>query len=106
MEEINSAEIPLEVLDSYQEFCKLSLYNQLLSERLSNLNEEKQKIQTRLNILQESYSNGRRKRFRRNANQIRRIFRCVYCDKSYGSEASLKNHLKFKHSELNQDVNN
>jgi dynactin complex subunit len=95
-----STEIPSEKLIFYQEFCKLLLYNKLLTERLSTLTEEKSKLETRFTVLQEAYPNGKRKRFRRNASQIKRIFSCIHCEKSYGSEASLKNHLKFKHSSL------
>ena len=84
----------------YQEYCKLYLYNKLLTERLANLTEEKNKLDQRFCSLQDAFTNGKRKRFRRNANQIKRIFSCVHCDKSYGSEASLKNHLKFKHSSI------
>ena len=82
----------------YQEFCKLTVYNKLLSERRQELLEEKQRFNQKLEILQETLSNGKPKRFRRNADQIKRMFICIHCNKSYGSEASLKNHLKLKHS--------
>lgn len=100
MDELNIKIDPNENIKNYQEFCKLALYNHLLNDRLASLNEEKEKIQSKLNALQEAFPGGKKKRFRRNANQIRRIFRCENCDKAYGSEASLKNHLKFKHSDM------
>ena len=96
---MDELEAPAETMKDYQEFCKLTLYNHLLNERLVSLCEEKEKIQNKLSALQEAYPGGKKKRIRRNADQIRRIFRCVHCEKSYGSEASLKNHLKYKHSD-------
>lgn len=40
------------------------------------------------------------KRVRRKAHDIIRVFSCS-CGKSYGSEASMKNHIKLKHSHRN-----
>ena len=38
-----------------------------------------------------------RKRHRRLKNEIKRNFLCKYCNKTYGTEASLNQHLKIKH---------
>ena len=84
--------------EHYEEFCKLTVYNKLLGDRYQELVEDKQKWQQKREILQDSVSNGKPRRFRRNADQIKRIFQCGHCSKSYGSEASLKNHVKYKHS--------
>ena len=91
-------DISNEKYEMYQEFCKLTVYHKLLSERHQEVVEEKQRFNQKLDILNETLLLGTLKRFRRNADQIKRIFLCVYCNKSYGSEASLKNHLKLKHS--------
>jgi hypothetical protein len=37
------------------------------------------------------------KRFRRNATQIQRDYKCMCCKKEYGSEGSLNQHIKLKH---------
>jgi len=43
----------------------------------------------------------RKKRFRRTANEIEKSFKCDVprCNRSYGSEGSLLQHLKLKHPE-------
>lgn len=92
------SEISDEKIDVYNEYCKLIVYNQLLNERFNDLTCEKDKLKQKLEILENNFNNGKHKRFRRNANQIKRVFKCLVCEKSYGSEASLKNHRKFKHS--------
>ena len=44
----------------------------------------------------------RRKRFRRTAGEIDRHYRCTIesCQKSYGSEGSMNQHIKLKHPDL------
>ena len=44
-------------------------------------------------------ASGKRKRHRRPAHEIRRHYRCpaTECDKAYGSEGSLSQHLRLKH---------
>jgi len=46
------------------------------------------------------YSNGRKRHFRRCANEIARQYTCPYekCSKSYASEGSLNLHIKIKHN--------
>lgn len=48
----------------------------------------------------ERYSSGRKKHFRRCANEIEKNYVCPYngCDKFYGSEGSLNLHMKLKHN--------
>ena len=50
----------------------------------------------------ENYEDDRKKRFRRTANEIERHYRCPVesCQRSYGSEGSLNQHLKLKHYDL------
>ena len=43
-----------------------------------------------------------RKRHRRNKNEILREFKCNLCDKKYGSEGSLKQHMRIKHKKDNE----
>lgn len=44
----------------------------------------------------------KRKRVRRTASEIHRHYKCLVesCQKSYGSEGSLNQHIKLKHPEL------
>ena len=48
----------------------------------------------------ERYQSGRKKHFRRCANEIEKAFTCPYnnCQKLYGSEGSLNLHMKLKHN--------
>jgi hypothetical protein len=50
--------------------------------------------------------NEKRKRHRRNANEITRHYKCPLsdCPKSYGSEGSLNQHIKIKHPEYYQEL--
>lgn len=41
---------------------------------------------------------GRRKRHRRTAHEIDRFHVCTVCGRAYGSEGSLSQHIKLKHS--------
>ena len=49
-----------------------------------------------------SQNDDRKKRVRRTASEIHRHYRCQVenCQKSYGSEGSLNQHIKLKHPEL------
>lgn len=86
-----------EGINYYDEYCKLYVYNLLLTQKVEELSVEKDKFQRRLNNLQESYSNGKKKRYRRTADKIERHYSCPMCNKAYGSEASVNNHVKLKH---------
>lgn len=46
------------------------------------------------------YKSGRKKHFRRCANEISKSYTCPYssCGKNYGSEGSLNLHMKQKHN--------
>lgn len=48
----------------------------------------------------ERYQSGRKKHFRRCANEIKKSYICPYddCEKFYGSEGSLNLHMKLKHN--------
>jgi transcription elongation factor Elf1 len=48
----------------------------------------------------------RKKRFRRAANEIEKNFRCEVprCNKHYGSEGSLLQHIKLKHPERYEET--
>jgi hypothetical protein len=52
----------------------------------------------------EGYRRKERKRNRRTAEEIVRRYECPheYCDRCYGSDGSLQQHLKLKHPELYQ----
>jgi len=53
-----------------------------------------------------SNEDDRKKRFRRTASEIERHYRCPVetCQKSYGSEGSLNQHVKLKHFEVYQTM--
>ena len=50
----------------------------------------------------------RKKNNRRKATEIKRMFNCPVagCHKGYGSESTLKHHLRVKHSEINKASEN
>lgn len=50
--------------------------------------------------------NEKKKRHRRQANEIARHYKCPIkdCPKSYGSEGSLNQHIKLKHPEYYQEM--
>ena len=99
----------------YLEFIKTEQINRLLKKQLNNLQNEKNNLKqliTRLerknkklkanNIenINDLYMN--RKRHRRNKNEIIREFKCNLCEKKYGSEGSLKQHMRIKHKNDNE----
>ena len=101
----------------YLEFIKTEQINQLLKNQLNNLQIEKNNLKqliTRLerknkklkikNIekINDLYVN--RKRHRRNKNELIREFKCNLCEKKYGSEGTLKQHLKIKHKNDNLQI--
>jgi hypothetical protein len=55
----------------------------------------------------ERHQDDKKKRFRRTANEIERHYRCPIetCQRSYGSEGSLNQHLKIKHHDLYLKLN-
>lgn len=81
----------------YEDYCKLLVSNNLLKSKIRELKEESDELKTQL----ENFVNAeeRTQRKRRKAQEIQRFFQCRSCSKAYGSEASLKNHWKIKHSE-------
>ena len=118
--EINNDKIDINLLQEqnykyYLEFIKTEQINQLLKNQLNNLQIEKNNLKqliTRLerknkklkikNIekINDLYVN--RKRHRRNKNELIREFKCNLCEKKYGSEGTLKQHLKIKHKNDNE----
>eukprot|EP01016_Furgasonia_blochmanni_P056932 TRINITY_DN97_c0_g2_i4.p1 TRINITY_DN97_c0_g2~~TRINITY_DN97_c0_g2_i4.p1 ORF type:complete len:221 (-),score=39.39 TRINITY_DN97_c0_g2_i4:227-889(-) len=100
-------------LNYYQEYCRLFIANVVLTTQMKELVNEKNDLLTKLAQLevktsQLSGSNSafdqaddKKKRFRRTASEIDRHYRCPVepCQKSYGSEGSLNQHLKLKHPE-------
>lgn len=84
----------------------------VLSAQMKELLKTKDELVARLNKLEKktedfneemrSSNDDRKKRFRRTANEIQRNFKCTVekCQKLYGSEGSLHQHVKLKHPEL------
>ena len=94
----------------YLEYIKTEEINRILKNQLNNLQIEKNNLKqliTRLerknkklkakktDSINDLYMN--RKRHRRNKNEILREFKCNLCEKKYGSEGSLKQHIRIKH---------
>ena len=100
----------------YHEYCRLYLANIVLLTQLRQLHNERNEFTQRFNKLErkardiedgERSDDDRKKRFRRTANEIERHYRCPVetCQRSYGSEGSLNQHIKIKHGELYAELN-
>ena len=96
----------------YEEFCRLQTTQVVLAKKLENMLSYKQRLAKALKEVETSLkkhekdlhltfevNDERRKRNRRNAQQIARRFRCPVkgCQKSYGMEGTLTQHIKIKH---------
>ena len=84
-----------EGINYYEEYCKLHVSNMLMNKKVNELREERAQLKERLERL--NSSEGAARRVRRKAKEIVRHYCCEHCSKSYGSEASLKHHIKLKH---------
>lgn len=84
--------------------------NIVLNSRIKKLNDEKAQLQKKIEDYQRGssrrsfFSHGiqKKKRKRKLKNEVIRNFKCGYpgCSKSYGSDNSLNQHVKIKHSEF------
>ena len=90
------------------EFNKILKINEFLKNKLTNLTYEKTNLKQKIINLEKYFNKNKnntiindiyinRKRHRRLKNEIKRNFLCKYCNKTYGTEASLNQHLKIKH---------
>jgi len=103
-------------MNYYQEYCRLFIANVVLTTQMKELVSEKNELLAKLakveqrrsedygnnqNSHQESFDD-KKKRFRRIAAEIDRHYRCPddSCQKSYGSEGSLNQHVKLKHPHI------
>jgi len=98
-------------LNYYQEYCRLFIANVVLTTQMKDLVAEKNELLTKLAKLEkrskelnetkalDESAEEKKKRFRRTASEIDRHYRCPVetCQKSYGSEGSLNQHVKLKH---------
>ena len=100
----------------YHEFCRLHLANVVLMSQMRELVNERNELSTKFTKLEkkgeeiregDKSEENRTKRFRRTADEIERHYRCPVdtCQRSYGSEGSLNQHLKLKHYELYEKLN-
>ena len=100
----------------YHQYCRLHLANVVLLSQLRELFNQRNDLSSKFTKLEkkgleiqqgERNNNDKKKRFRRTANEIERHYRCPVdtCQRSYGSEGSLNQHLKIKHYELYQKLN-
>jgi len=98
-------------LNYYQEYCRLFIANVVLTTQMKDLVAEKNELLNKLAKLEkrskelndtktlDDAAEEKKKRFRRVASEIDRHYRCPVesCQKSYGSEGSLNQHVKLKH---------
>jgi len=108
-------------MNYYQEYCKLFIANVVLTNQMKELIAEKNELVGRINELEKrggdkvektpitpnlnNSSDDKKTRIRRKAAEIERHYRCpiTTCQKSYGSEGSLIQHIRLKHPELTDD---
>jgi len=104
-------------MNYYQEYCRLFIANVVLTTQMKELIAEKNELITRLSELEKRNDKFHRehstpdstldksKRIRRKAGDIERHFQCPdpTCQKSYGAEGSLFQHVKLKHPEITND---
>lgn len=93
----------------YNHYCNLYIANVMLLEKIKDTLEHKEELIQKLKRLRECSEQvlssleekniNKKKRHRRPAKDIDRHFTCpiLKCDKSYGSEGSLNQHIKQKH---------
>ena len=73
-----------------------------LKQLIARLERKNKKLKTKkTENINDLYVN--RKRHRRNKNEIAREFKCNLCEKKYGSEGSLKQHIRIKHKKENDN---
>jgi regulator of replication initiation timing len=100
----------------YHEYCRLYLANVVLMSQMRELVNERNELNVKFVKLEkkgeeiqegERSDDNRKKRFRRTADEIERHYRCPIdtCQRSYGSEGSLNQHLKLKHYDLYEKLN-
>jgi len=88
----------------------MEIYNLMLSFAMALYEEEeaplkKTKAKKKLIKQNKPISDSKKKRQRRKASQIERLYKCreKHCNRSYGTEGALKMHLKLKHPTVKYD---
>ena len=85
----------------YMKYWKEYFVNVNLVKQLLSAVTDHQRLEDALKDIADTTdsTSGKRKRHRRPAHEIRRHYRCpaTECQKAYGSEGSLSQHLKLKH---------
>ena len=93
----------------YMEYCNIFVANVILLEKVKETIDQKENLIFKLKRLQSSAEQvlsslsqknmNRKRRYRRKADEIVRAYKCPIpgCNKSYGTEGSLQQHLKQKH---------
>lgn len=89
----------------FKEVNKLYFANTVLTTQLNAATEEKLQLAEWIEKLEETEKESyeeKKKRVRRCASQIERKFICQVpnCDKSYGTEGSMAQHMRLKHPEI------
>jgi len=98
-------------MNYYQEYCRLFIANVVLTSQMKELIAEKNELIARVNDLEQrkpekaqtvTSDDQKQKRHRRKKNEIDSMFKCPEsnCQKAYGSEGSLFQHIRLKHPDL------
>jgi len=101
----------------YQEYCRLFIANVVLTTQMKEIIAEKNELLAKLSDLERGekapkeptsatdFGTDKKARIRRKAADVERHFKCHVetCQKTYGSEGSLLQHVKLKHPEATDD---
>lgn len=94
-----NTQLPLEEA-AFHEWCQLKMKNSELVSKTQYFLNKLEELKERLGEMEEqqnSRKSSKPKRHRRTADKIDRKHTCPNCDKSYGSEGSLLQHVHLKH---------
>lgn len=102
----------------YQEYCRLYIINAGLTTQMKELIAEKNELLNRIAELEKNdksikdhhshtsdAENDKKSRMRRKAAEIERHYKCIVttCQKTYGAEGSLMQHIRLKHPDVTSD---
>ena len=85
------------VEEAFHHWAVLKARNDALIAVTKKLMQQYDELKGRLLVQASDPLPQRRRRHRRTANQIDRLYKCMVCEKAYGLEGSLLQHCKVKH---------
>ena len=104
--------------EAYNNYCNFFIANQMIIEKIKETMKHKEDLMGKLNGLHETsvktlnnieeQNGNKKKRHRRTISEIDRQFQCPInkCEKAYGNESSLHQHIKSKHEKYWQKNGN